>query len=244
MGPEFFAELPQVFAALDADANVRAIVLSGSGGHFSYGLDLGRMGSLFEDLLTRDDVPARLAFLRDLRTLQDAITAVASCKTPVIASISGWCIGGGLDLIAAADIRVCSVEAQFSIREAKMAIVADIGSLQRLVGIIGDGHLRQLALTGEDFDAARALRIGLVNDVLDTADDAMEHANAVATAIASNSPLVSLGIKEVLEAERAQRVSEGLRYVGAWNAAFLGSKDLGEALAAFGERREPTFRGE
>ena len=244
MGPEFFAELPRLFDALDADPRVRAIVLSGSGGQFSYGLDLARMAPLFGDLLERDGAAVRMTFLRQLRELQDAISAVAACRTPVVAAIAGWCIGGGVDLIAAADVRVCSADATFSIREAKMAIVADIGSLQRLVGVIGDGHLRQLALSGEDFGAERALRIGLVNDVLDSEQAALDHATALARTIAANSPLVSRGIKEVLDAERAGRVADGLRFVGAWNAAFLGSKDLAEALTAFGERRAPEFRGE
>lgn len=244
MGPEFFEELPRLFANLDADAEVRAIVLRGAGGQFSYGLDLDRMAPLFADLLDRDDIPSRRKFLRDLRVLQDAISAVAECRTPVVAALTGWCIGGGVDLAAAADIRVASDDARFSIREARMAIVADIGSLQRLVGVIGDGHLRQLALTGEDFDAARALRIGLVNDIAPSAGAAVDLARGIARAIAANSPLVTQGIKEVLEMERAGRVADGLRYVGAWNAAFLGSRDLTEALAAFGERRSPIFRGE
>lgn len=244
MGPEFFEELPRLFAHLDTDADVRAIVLRGGGGQFSYGLDLDRMAPLFADLLDRDDIPARQKFLRDLRVLQDSISAVAECRTPVVAALTGWCIGGGVDLAAAADIRVATDDARFSIREARMAIVADIGSLQRLAGVIGDGHLRQLALTGEDFDAARALRIGLVNDIAPSAEATVDQARGIARAIAANSPLVTRGIKEVLEVERAGRVADGLRYVGAWNAAFLGSRDLVEALAAFSERRSPIFRGE
>lgn len=110
----------------------------------------------------------RTDFLDEIRRLQASVTAVADCRKPVIAAIQGWCIGGGVDLIAAADIRYASSEAKFSVREAKVAIVADIGSLHRLPPIIGDGHLRELAFTGKDIDAARAEKIGLVNDVFDT----------------------------------------------------------------------------
>jgi enoyl-CoA hydratase len=131
------------------------------------------------------------------------------------------------------------------VRETKVAIVADLGSLQRLVGIIGDGHLRELALTGGDIDAARAERIGLVNTVYPDAD-ALRAAAAVALAkeISANSPQVVRGVKDVLDAERAPRVEAGPRYVAAWNAAFLPSKDLGEAFAAFADRRLAEFAGE
>jgi len=245
MGPDFFRELPEVFGALDAEPEVRAIVLTGGGGHFSYGLDLVGMSGLLAPFLGHG-VPAgaRSAFLASVRELQASVTAVAACRTPVIAAIAGWCIGGGIDLAAAADVRLASAEAMFSVREARMAIVADLGSLQRLVGIIGDGHLRELALTGRDIDAARAERIGLVNDVYPGPAALLEAAHALAGEMARNSPLVTGGIKDVLDAERGPRVEAGLRYVAAWNAAFLPSSDLREALTAFTERRPAAFTGE
>jgi enoyl-CoA hydratase len=245
MGREFFRELPQVFGELDADADVRAIVLSGSGSNFSFGLDLKDVAPLFAPLGKGSSTVAdRTRVFSQAREWQASITAVADCRTPIISAIDGWCIGGGIDLIAATDIRLATSAAKFSVRETKVAIVADLGSLQRLVGIIGDGHLRELALTGGDIDAARAERIGLVNSIYPDADALRSAALELATAIAANSPLVVRGVKEVLDAERAPRVEAGLRYVAAWNAAFLPSKDLGEAFAAFAERREATFSGE
>ncbi|HET9141355.1 enoyl-CoA hydratase-related protein, partial [Actinophytocola sp.] len=166
MGPDFWRELPLVFRALDADPQVRAVVITGSGAHFSYGLDLPAMAPSWGELLGGDALAApRTRFLDSLRDLQDAVTAVAACRKPVVAAVSGWCIGGGVDLIAATDIRLASAEAKFSVREVKVAIVADLGSLQRLAGIIGEGHLRELAFTGRDIDAEHARRIGLVNHV-------------------------------------------------------------------------------
>lgn len=245
MGPDLFRELPVVFDALDADPDVRAVVLTGSGEHFSYGLDLPAMGPLFAPLLDGSALaPARTAFLDDVRRLQGALDAVARCSAPVVAAIAGWCVGGGVDLASAADIRLASADARFSVREVKVAIVADLGSLQRLVGIIGEGHLRELALTGKDIDAARAERIGLVNDVYPDRSAVLDAARALAAEIAANPPLVVRGIKDVLDVERAQRVAAGLRYVAAWNAAFLPSRDLGEAVQAFAERRAPRFTGE
>lgn len=244
MGFAFFRELPQVFRELDADPGVRAIVLTG-GDNFSFGLDLKEVAPMFGALAGGDaGAGARVGLLAQVREWQASLTAVAECRTPVISAIDGWCIGGGIDLIAATDIRLASATATFSVRETRVAIVADLGSLQRLVGIVGDGHLRELALVGGDIDSARAERIGLVNTVYTDRSELMDAATALARQIAANSPLVVRGVKDVLDAERAPRVEAGLRYVAAWNAAFLPSRDLGEAFASFAERREPEFRGE
>jgi enoyl-CoA hydratase len=242
MGFDFFIELPRLFRELDADADVRAIVLSGSGSNFSFGLDLKEVAPMFGALTTGKS--SRTTLLAQVREWQASITAVADCRTPIISAIDGWCIGGGIDLITATDIRLATTSAQFSVRETKVAIVADLGSLQRLVGIVGDGHLRELALTGGDIDAARAERIGLVNAVYADSTALHEAALAMAKTISANSPLVVRGVKDVLDAERAPRVEAGLRYVAAWNSAFLPSNDLNEAFASFAERRAPTFTGD
>ena len=167
MGPAFWAELPVVFAELDADPDVRAIVLTGSGKNFTYGLDLAAMGGTLAGVMGGDGATAkpRADFHKHLKSMQQSITAVADCRTPTIAAVHGWCIGGGVDLISAVDIRYASADAKFSVREVKLAIVADVGTLARLPMILNDGHMRELALTGKDIDAARAEKIGLVNDV-------------------------------------------------------------------------------
>lgn len=245
MGPDFWRELPVVFRALDADPQVRAIVLTGSGDHFSYGLDLPAMLPAWAEYLSGEALAApRTAFLGEIRTAQDAVSSVATTRKPVIAAVSGWCIGGGVDVITAADVRLASADAKFSVREVKVAIVADLGSLQRLGGIIGEGHLRELALTGKDIDASRAQRIGLVNDVYDDRDALLVAAREMAAEIAANPPLVVQGVKDVLSVNTEQQVAAGLRYVAAWNSAFLPSKDLAEAVQAFMQRRTPEFKGE
>ncbi|MBB3051077.1 enoyl-CoA hydratase [Prauserella isguenensis] len=245
MGPDFWRELPLVFRALDADPDVRAIVLTGSGQHFSYGLDLNAMLPGWSEFLAGDaQAGPRTRFLDEVRTMQEAVSSVAKCRTPVVAAVAGWCIGGGVDLIAGADIRLASADARFSVREVKVAIVADIGSLQRLGAVIGEGHLRELALTGKDIDAARAERIGLVNDTYADRDALLAAARALGAELAANPPLVVRGIKDVLSMGTEQQVDAGLRYVSAWNAAFLPSKDLGEAVQAFLEKRPPHFTGE
>lgn len=259
MGPAFFNDLPGVVGALDADPEVRAIVVAARGPHFSVGLDLKAMASVlagdgtaggprpgdpgFEKPAQPSMAYRAQAARREIIRLQGAITSVAQCTKPVVAAIHGYCIGGGVDLAAACDIRLASSDALFSVRETRMAIVADLGSLQRLPGIIPAGHLAELAFTGRDIDAARALRIGLVNDVLPDAAAALDAARAVAAEIAANSPLAVQGTKAVLAACRNRTLEEGLDYVATWNAGFLQSDDLVEAMSAFLSKREPYFRG-
>jgi enoyl-CoA hydratase/carnithine racemase len=242
MGPDFWRELPLAVAELEVDEAVRVVIVRGEGAHFSYGLDLGAMAG--ELPVAGENLAAeRTRFLDTILRMQGALTSVAACRKPVIAAASGWCIGGGLDLIAACDIRLCSAEARFSLRETKMAIVADIGSLQRLPHIIGEGNTRELALTGKDIDAERALRMGLVNEIYESPEALFSGAQAMAVQIAANPPLVVQGTKRVLNERIAGDVDEGLRFVAVWNAAFLQSLDLQEAIAAFFERRPPRFEG-
>jgi enoyl-CoA hydratase len=192
MGPNFWAEMPVLFRALDADDSVRAVVITGSGANFCFGLDLDAYASLWGSMLAEDGGLAkpRTRLHDQVRDMQSALDSVAECRKPVVAAISGWCIGGGVDLIAACDVRYASAGAKFSVREVKVAMVADMGSLQRLPGIISDGHLRELVLSGKDIDADRAQRIGLVNDVLPTQDDALAAAREFAAQVAGNPPLV------------------------------------------------------
>jgi enoyl-CoA hydratase len=244
MGPDFWRELPQIMGELDRDPEVRAVLIAGDGKHFSYGLDLPAMMTTLGPVLQGDGLAAvRTKLLGVIAELQASVDSVARCRKPVIAAVSGWCIGGGLDLIAACDVRLCAADARFSLREVKVAMVADIGSLQRLPRIIGQGNTRELALTGKDIDAARAQRMGLVGEVYPTRDELLVAARAMAAEMAGNPPLVVQGIKQVLDYCEDKSTADGLRYVAVWNAAFLQSVDLGEAMTAFMERRPPKFQG-
>lgn len=244
MGPDCWRELPEVARELDADGSVRAIILRGSGSHFTYGLDVPAMSEVLAPLLFgEDDAALRTELLALIGRMQEATEGLARCRKPVIAAIHGWCIGGGMNLAAACDFRLCSQDARFSLREVKLAIVADVGALQRLPRLIGEGFTRELAYTGGDIDAARALGMGLVNEVFLTPDALLAAARERAQQIAANPPLVVQGCKQVLEYCADKSVADGLRFVSVWNSAFLRSKDLAEAFAAFLEKRPPNFQG-
>ena len=261
LGPAFWEDLPRAMDELGDDRQVRAVVVAARGPHFSVGLDLKAMAGLLSgsgdpesgadgaapngsagahtpSMALRATV-ARQGILR----MQRSVTSVADCPKPVVAAIHGYCIGGGVDLASACDIRLASADAVFSVRETRVAIVADLGSLQRLPRIIGKGHVAELAYTGKDIDAERARAIGLVNDVLPDAESVLAHARQLAAEIASNSPLAVQGTKAVLSACEDRSVADGLDYVATWNAGFLPSDDLTEAMSAFLEKRRPEFRG-
>ena len=243
MGQEFWRDLPRAVAMVSGDDEVRAVVVAAQGPHFSVGLDLKAMGPMLGGGPSPSAAVRARGTRREVLRLQSAISAVAECPKPVIAAVHGYCIGGGVDLIAACDIRLASADAVFSVREAKVAIVADLGSLQRLPSIIGAGHLAELAYTGKDIGAARAKEIGLVNDVAADAGAVLEAAIGLALEISANSPLAVQGTKSVLAANDGRTVGEGLEYVATWNAGMLASDDLAEAMAAFRERRAPKFTG-
>lgn len=244
MGPAFFRELPVVFRKLDGDPDVRAVIVRGEGGIFSYGLDLrGMAGELFPHVAPGNLAAERTKLLELIGELQHGFDLVERCRKPVIAAVAGPCIGGGVDLIAACDMRVATRDARFSVREVKLAIVADLGSLQRLPRIIGHGHTSELALTGRDIDADRALHIGLVNDVHEDEATMLEAARATAREIAHNPPLTVQGIKQVLSFAEGRGTADALRFTAVWNAAFLASQDISEAFMAFSERRAPKFSG-
>jgi len=244
MPPALFTELGATFAELSNEPTLRAVIVRGDTKAFSYGLDLPAAFAAWGPSFAGTGLAAgRTELWKMIGGIQATITAVASCPVPVIAAVHGWCIGGGVDLITACDLRICTADARFSVRETKVAMVADLGSLQRLPLVIGDAATRELALTGKDIDAGRALALGLVSQVVADRDALDAAARALAAEIAGNPPLVVRGVKEILDQATRRDVAEGLERVAMWNAAFLPSEDLGEAAAAFAARRPPAWKG-
>ncbi len=243
MRPLFFRELGGTFRKLATEPELRAVVIRSAVKCFSFGLDLPAAASELGEAFAGGGAATRMQLLTTIKQLQAELDAVADCPVPTVVALHGWCIGGGLDLAAACDIRLASADTLISLRETKIAIVADLGSLQRLPGIIGDGLTRELAFTGKDVDAQRALSMGLVNAVHPDVGATHEAASQMAKEIAANAPLTVRGVKRVLDFGRSRRVQDGLDYVAAYNSAFLSSEDLGEAMAAFLEKRPPDYKG-
>jgi enoyl-CoA hydratase len=232
MGPATWTELPAALDELEADPAIRALVVRGHGEHFSFGLDVKATAPA---LTGEMDASRRRELHATIVTMQTAFTRIATSRLPAIAAVHGWCIGAGIELIAACDIRYAHVGAKFSLREVQLAIVADLGGLARLPLIVGEGHARELALTGKTIDAPRAATIGLINEIVDheTIEGVTAHAAAVAAQIATYSPLTVAGIKAVMNAQHGRSIADGLAYVATWNAAYLPSADLAKALDGF-----------
>jgi len=245
MGRDLWVDLPRAAEAIAANKETRVLIIAAKGPHFTVGLDLKQMGgTLVGGGETKSHAQKSSTMFQAVLDMQHAINVFEQLEIPVIAAVHGYCIGGGIDFITAADMRFASSDAVFSVREAKVAIVADLGTLQRLPRLVSPGHVAELAFTGKDIDAARAERIGLVNEVVDGSADAVyEKALEVAREIAANSPLVVAGTKKVLAYNDGHTVEEGLRYVAAWNTMYLQSNDLIEAMTAFMEKRPAQFNG-
>ncbi|WP_312934783.1 crotonase/enoyl-CoA hydratase family protein [Pseudomonas sp.] len=240
MNAAFWSEIVDIFQWIDDTDAVRAVIISGAGKHFSAGIDLALLASVASEL--GNDVGRNARQLRrTIVRMQASFNAVDQCRKPVLAAIHGYCIGGAIDLVSACDMRYCSSDAQFAIKEVDMGMAADVGTLQRLPRIISDGLLRELAYTGRWVDAAEAQRIGLVNQVYAEPHALLDAVLAIAHQIAGKSPLAVTGTKAMLSYMRDHRIDDGLDYVATWNAAMLQSEDLRIAMAAHLSKKTPTF---
>jgi enoyl-CoA hydratase len=239
MGAAFFEELSARLAKLDRNPVVRVVVIKAEGKSFTAGTDLNEAASLLSGEGADQRENTRIKIL----ALQAGLTAIEKCRKPVIAAVHSHCIGGGVDLISACDIRLATEDAVFSIRETRMGIIADLGTLQRLPYIIGQGWFRELALTGRDFSAAEALQMGLLTRVCDGRKTLYAEAKKLATQIAECPPLTVQGVKDVILYSRDHGIESGLNYVAQKNTAALPSEDVVEAVTAFMEKRKPVFKG-
>ena len=241
MNRQMWDDIRDVFRKLDEMPEARVVALSCSGKHFNAGIDLAMLAQI------TDTGGGRAAHQREelrrvILDLQDVITSLETCRKPVLAAIHGACIGAGVDLTCAADMRYCSADANFVIKEIELGFVADVGTLQRLPKLIGDAMARELAYTGRPFAGAEAKEIGFANGCYGSRDDMMAGVAAIARSIAAKSPLAIRGTKEMLLYTRDHSVAESLNYMAIWNAALLQSDDLSEAFAAFMAKRNPKFR--
>ena len=242
MVPEFWSELPAIVDEISDAGRARVIVLSSEGRHFCAGMDL----SVFSDDSNLQgesgEIGRRRANLRlNVLHLQRAFTALEQARMPVLAAIQGGCVGGGVDLVTAADCRYATADAWFSIHEINIAMTADVGTLQRLPKLIPSGVAREYAYTGRRLPARRALELGLVNEVFDDHDSMMETVMGIAAEIAAKSPLAVHGTKEAINYSRDHSVEESLRHIALWQSGMFHPEDLEESLRAQSEGRPPSY---
>lgn len=242
MNEAMWEEIQACFEWLDQEPMVRAVVLCGEGRHFCAGIDL----AMFAGLANAADDLERSRFVEQLRAvvlrLQGNLTAIERCRKPVLAAIQGSCVGGGVDVISACDMRYCCDGVKFSIKEIDIGMVADVGTLQRLPHIIPAGVMRELAYTGRNVDAAEAERIGLVNRRFDSYEEMIEAVSALAQDIARKSPLAIRGCKQMLLYTRDHSVADALDYQATWNGGMLSFEDVMQAITAAGEGKSADFK--
>lgn len=242
MNRAMWIELRATMRYLDALPAARVVVLMGAGKNFTAGIDLEMLMSIGGRQTERCPARMRENLRLSILDLQDVISSLEQCRKPVLAAIHGACVGGGVDLVTAADMRYCTADARFIVKEIDLGLVADVGTLQRLPKVIGDGMARELAYTARPVDGAEAKEIGLVNRCYPSREAMLAGVREIARGMAAKSPLAMRGTKEMLKYTRDHSVSDSLNMMAIWNAALLMSEDLNEAFAASKERRAARFR--
>ena len=238
---EAWLEMQSIFETLSTTDEVRVIILKGEGKNFCAGIDLELLMSVAQlnDIACSGKKSEKIRNL--VLTLQETVNAIEKCAKPVLAAVHGACIGGGLDITCACDMRYCSEEAYFTIKEIDLGMVADLGTLQRLPKLIAPGMAAELAYTGRKVHGKEAKSIGLVNQYYASREELIEGVTEIASTIASKSPVSIRGTKEVLKYTRDHSVDDALNYMATWNAAMLLSNDLMEAFQSTMEKRKPNF---
>jgi len=247
MIPEFWDELPEIVEELDAGALARAIVISSTGPHFSAGLDLSSFdpGSGMGGLSAEEEQEQRrqhgARFYQMVRHMQHTFSCLEQCRMPVLAAIQGGCIGGGVDLVTACDLRYATEDAFLTIFEINVGMTADVGTFPRIVKLIPEGVARELAYTGRRMSAAEAMSLGLVNRVYADQQSLVDGVLETAREIASKPPLAVYGCKRMINYARDHSTADGLDYIGIWNASMLQPAEMVEAITANAEKREGRF---
>lgn len=244
MTREFWVELPTIVRELDDSGEVRAIVISSTGKHFSAGMDLavftGGAGA-GDDGGSKELGRRRAQFRQVAMTLQDSFTALEQARVPVLAAVQGGCIGGAVDLISACDLRYATADAFFCVMEINIGMTADVGTLQRLPRIVPDGVAREMAYRGHRLPADRAYQVGLIQEVFDDHESLVAGVLEIAHEIAGKSPLAIWGSKEMLNYARDHSVADGLNYIATWQTGMFQPTDMMETFSAKADKRDPEF---
>jgi len=244
MNPPAWKELIPIFEDIDNDENIRVSIIASSGETFCAGIDLIGMMPTLPELMDKEQKGGiKLKLIDAIYKMQDGLTCIERSKKPVIAAVNNLCIGAGLDMISACDIRLCTEDAKFSLREVAVAFVADMGVLQRLPNIVGQGVTRELAYTAKYIDARRAKDVNLINEIYADKDSLLKAAEEMAKEIVANSPIAVQATKNVLNQAIETNINDGLKYNASMSANVIPSNDLFEAVTAFTQKRKPEFTG-
>lgn len=241
LNAKIWQEIGEAMEWADLTPEVRCVLLRSEGPHFCAGIDLDFVAEIAKGLSAESEGRKQEKMRAQIVKLQASMTAVEKCRKPVIALVQGVCFGAGVDLIAACDIRYAAADASFSVKEVDVGIVADIGTLQRLPRIVGEGVARDLALTARTVKADEGRELGLVSKVLGDYAALLDFGREQAGAIARKSPLAVRGTKQILNYSRDHSVADGLEFVATWNAGMLLSQDLMASVEAFRSKRAAEF---
>ena len=249
MTPAFWSELPEIVRNIDAAAEARVIVISSTGPHFTAGLDISHLREGGGDGQGQPDAEAQAReaarhgarFYDNTRRMQDSFSALESCRLPVLAAIQGGCIGGGVDMVTACDMRYATEDAFLTVFEINVGITADVGTFPRLVKLIPEGIVRELAYTGRRMPAAEAKEAGLINRTFPNQDAMLEGVFGIAREIAAKPPLALYGCKRMINYSRDHSTADGLDYISIWNASFLQPAEMREAVMASQQKRPGNF---
>ncbi len=240
MQPVFWRELEQIVTELHQSGAARALVISSTGKHFTAGMALDVFAN---GAVSMDDASAvgRANMVPLLQAMQHTFNALEQLRMPVIAAIHGGCIGGGVDMVCACDIRLASADAFFSIQEINIGMVADVGTLQRLPKLIPEGVVHELAYTGRRLLAQRALAVGLVNEVFVSQQEMVQAALAMAHEIAQKPPVAIWGSKQAIHYARDHGTMDALQQMGWLQSGIWQSSNLMEAFMAKQQGRPTEF---
>ena len=240
MAPPFFPALRDAVQQLNDGGETRVLVISSTGKHFCAGMSLD-VFSGNSGMLDTASARTRLSFQESLRRLMGCFDVLDEVRFPVICAVQGGCIGGGLDLASACDIRLCTADAFFTVQEIHIGMAADLGVLQRLPKIVPQGVAREMAYTGDRLGAERALAVGLVNAVLPDAPALLAHAMKLAQSIAAKSPLAMAGTKLSINYARDHGTAAALQQMTLLQSAIFDTGEMTEAIAAWKDKRSGEF---
>ena len=239
----FWDELPAIVRDIDDEVRARAIVISSTGPHFSSGLDIGVLNEISS--ATSDERTQRIRkgadFYATVTRMQATFSALENCRLPVLVAIQGGCIGGGVDLVTACDMRYATVDSFFSVEEINIGMTADVGTFPRLIKLIPEGLVREMCYTGRRVAADEAAGMGLVNRVFDDKETMLNAVFEIAAEIARKAPLAVYGCKRMINYSRDHSTADALDYVGTWNASMFQPEEIMEAITARGEQRDGQF---